>query len=234
MSFYIMWYGSMIILIPAIILAIYSQTKVQNTFNKYSKYSSFSGRTGAQIAEDILHRNDIYDVDVEPIRGQLTDNYDPRKKVLRLSESVYGSSSIAAIGVAAHEVGHVLQHKSSYVPIVVRNAIVPVANIGSSAALPLFFIGLLFGSRNLILVGILAYSLAVLFQIVTLPVEYNASHRAIESLQNGGYLSSDEIVPAKKVLGAAALTYVAATLMALLQLLRLLLVSGIFGGDRRN
>ncbi|NLO82163.1 MAG: zinc metallopeptidase [Clostridiales bacterium] len=227
------WYDpTMIILLPAIFLAMYAQFKVQNTFAQYSRIGARSGLTGAEVAREILRDNRIYDVRIEQTRGMLTDHYDPRNKVLRLSPHVYNSSSLAALGVAAHEAGHVIQHQYGYIPFNIRTAIVPIATIGSQLAFPLLLIGLFLGMPKLAQVGVLAFSAAVLFQLVTLPVEYNASSRAIEALEVGGYLSREETPHTRKVLRAAALTYVAATLTAVLQLLRLLLISGAFG--RRN
>jgi Zn-dependent membrane protease YugP len=228
------WDPTMLLLIPGIILAMYAQSKVHNTFHKYSRVPSKNGWTGAQVAKDLLRRHHLDDVNVELVQGTLSDHYDPRRKVLRLSPEVYHSTSLAALGVAAHEVGHVMQHHLAYIPFTLRNAIVPIANIGSTAAFPLLILGLLLGSRDLVLIGVLAFSLAVLFQLVTLPVEYNASNRAMEALETGGYLYQDEAGASRKVLNAAALTYVAATLMAVLQLLRLLLLSGLLGGGRRR
>ena len=219
-----------ILLIPAIILALY----VQTTFSKYSRVPARSGMTGAEVARELLRSRQIYDVTVEPINGRLSDYYDPRSRILRLSPEVYGSSSLAALGVAAHEVGHAFQHATEYVPLKFRNAIVPVANIGSTLAFPLLLLGIILGNPNLALIGVIAFSLAVLFQLITLPVEYNASGRAIEALEVGGFLERDEVGSTRKVLNAAALTYVAATVMAVMQLLRLLLLSGVLGGRRRD
>lgn len=223
---------TMVILIPAILLATYAQIRVQSTFSRYSKIQARSGLTGAEVARRLLDANHLYDIPVELTSGRLSDHYDPRKKVLRLSPDVYHSSSLAALGVAAHEVGHVLQDELGYVPFNMRMAIVPLATIGSQLAFPLLFIGLLLRNQVLAEIGVYAFGLAVLFQLITLPVEYNASRRAIKELSAGGYIASDEIRPTKKVLNAAALTYVAATLMAIMQLLRLMLISGMFGRGR--
>jgi Zn-dependent membrane protease YugP len=223
-----------ILLVPAMILALYAQTRVQSTFNRYSKVPARSGMTGAEVAQELLHSRQIYDVNIERTNGRLSDHYDPRTRTLRLSPEVYGSSSLAALGIAAHEVGHAFQHDSEYFPIKLRNAIVPVANIGSNLAFPLLLLGLFLGLPNLAMIGVAAFSLAVVFQLVTLPVEYNASGRAIEALETGGFLGRDEVTSARKVLNAAALTYVAATVMAVLQLLRLLVLSGLLGGRRRD
>ncbi len=223
----------LLILIGAVICMIAS-ARVKTTFNKYAQYRSMSGMTGAQAAEQILRAAGIYDVRVQHISGNLTDHYHPGKKTLNLSDSVYNSTSVAAIGVAAHECGHAIQHQQGYFPLNLRTAIVPVANIGSSLAWPLILIGLLF-SRNtgslLIQIGILCFSFAVLFQLVTLPVEFNASSRALAMLGKQGILSESELPYTKKVLGAAALTYVAGAAASLLQLLRLVL---LFGGRRND
>ncbi|HBG76543.1 zinc metallopeptidase [Eubacteriales bacterium mix99] len=220
------------LLIPAILLAVYAQTKVRSTFNKYSQVPARSGMTGAEVSLALLHSRNIYDVNVVPIRGQLTDHYDPRRKTLNLSEGVYNSTSLAALGVAAHEVGHAFQHDTDYVPLKVRSSIVPLANIGSNLAFPLLLLGIVLGNQKVAFIGVAAFSLAVLFQLVTLPVEYNASNRAVEALEVGGYLERDEVHSTRKVLNAAALTYVASTMMAVLQLLRLLILSG--AGNRRR
>jgi Zn-dependent membrane protease YugP len=223
-----------ILLIPAVLLALYAQTKVTSTYNKYMRVRSRSGITGADAARELLRQNRIYDVSVEQTRGHLSDHYDPRSKTLRLSPQVYSSSSLAALGIAAHEAGHAMQHAEEYTPLRLRNAIVPAANIGSRLAFPLLLIGLLFSLPNLALIGVAAFSLAVLFQLITLPVEYNASSRAIAALETGGIITRDETQPTRKVLSAAALTYVAATIMAVMQMLRLLVLSGMLGGRRRR
>lgn len=223
----------LLILIGAVICMIAS-ARVKTTFNKYAQYRSMSGMTGAQAAEQILRAAGIYDVTVQHIAGNLTDHYHPGKKTLNLSDSVYNSTSVAAIGVAAHECGHAIQHQQGYFPLNLRTAIVPVANIGSSLAWPLILIGLLFSRSTgslLIQIGILCFSFAVLFQLVTLPVEFNASSRALAMLGKQGILSESELPYTKKVLGAAALTYVAGAAASLLQLLRLVL---LFGGRRND
>lgn len=217
---------TMILLLPALILAFYAQAKVSSTFEKYLRVSSARGLTGAEVARQILRQNGINDVSVEPQGGRLSDYYDPRRKVVKLSSDVYHGRSLAAIGVAAHECGHAIQHDIGYAPLAIRNSIVPVANIGSQMAFPLFFMGLIFRADFLMTLGILMFSAAVLFQIITLPVEYNASSRAIAVLEGHGLIERNEVGPIKQVLGAAALTYVAATLMAIMQLLRLLILSG--------
>lgn len=222
---------TMIIVLPALIFAMYAQTKVNGTFQRYLRVASSSGFTGAQVARRILDNNGLYNVSIEMTRGHLTDHYDPRERVLRLSPAVYNGSSLASLGVAAHETGHAIQHNLGYIPLGIRNAIFPVANIGSRMAFPLFFMGLIFRAEPLVFIGIAAFTAAVLFHIITLPVEYNASSRAIEALQAGGYIAAGEVEHTKKVLSAAALTYVAATFVAITQLLRLLALSGMF---RRN
>ena len=217
----------LVLLVPALILTLVAQVKVKSAFKKMSQVRSASGMTGAQVAKSLLQRNQLYDVEVEQVAGRLSDHYDPRAKVVRLSPEVYQSNSLAALGVAAHETGHAIQHKVAYAPLSWRSAIFPVANIGSKAAFPLFFIGIIIPSFSFLIdLGIILFAGAVLFHLVTLPVEFNASSRAMTQLSSGGYLSADEIGGAKKVLDAAALTYVAAAAMAVLQLIRLLLIRG--------
>lgn len=213
-----------LLLIPGLILALYAQLKVSSTYARYKKVHSGTGLTGAQIARQILDTNGCGSVRIERVPGSLTDHYDPENGVLRLSEEVYGSRSIAALGVAAHEAGHAIQDATDYGPMRIRATLVPVANIGSSAAIPLFMLGLIFSWEPLLKIGILCFSLAVLFYVVTLPVEFNASGRAVALLASG-YLPEDEVQGVKKVLSAAALTYVAAALQAILQLLRLVLLA---------
>ena len=216
-----------LVVIGAVICMIAS-ANVNRSFSKYSRYGCKRGTTGAQAAEKILHDAGIYDVQIRHISGDLTDNYNPGNKTLNLSDSVYGSSSIAAVGVAAHECGHAVQHQVGYAPLSVRSALVPAANFGSMISWPLIIIGLMFNgqmSAMLINLGILLFSLAVLFQIVTLPVEFNASHRAVNVLETAGMLHPEEISGVKKVLGAAALTYVASAAAQILQLLRLLILT---------
>jgi len=221
---------TVLLIIPAMILALFAQARVSSTFNKYSNKPARRGYTGADVARQLLLSAGITDVSVERIAGNLTDHYDPRNKVLRLSDSVFSSKSIAALGVAAHETGHAIQHRESYFPLVFRNAIFPVVNIGSKLSMPLIMLGLLFGyfsgSNFLLLTGIILFATVVFFQIITLPVEFNASSRALKLLGQYNYLSEDEIKPAKKVLSAAALTYVAAAAVAISNLLRLLLIFG--------
>ena len=226
-----MYFGdtTFFLLIPAIILALYAQARVKGAYARYSRVMAQSGLTGAEAARSLLNTGGAGDVPVERIAGQMTDNYDPRKKVLRLSEGVYDGRSLAALGIAAHETGHALQHHNHYAPLQFRNGFFPVANIGSSLAFPLFFIGLLTSSRGpsvLMDIGILLFTAAVLFSVVTLPVEFNASKRAVHILETQGLLNGQEIAGARKVLSAAALTYVAATATAILWLVRMLIIRG--------
>ena len=217
----------LLLLVPALILTLYAQAKVKSAFNKMSQVNSASGMTGAQVAKSLLQRNQLFDVQVEEVGGQLSDHYDPRTKTVRLSSNVYRSSSLAALGVAAHETGHAMQHQTAYAPLNWRSALFPVANIGSTAAFPLFLIGMFIPAFSILIdLGIILFAGAVLFQLVTLPVEFNASSRAMAQLSNGGYLRADEISGAKKVLDAAALTYVAAAAVSVMQLIRLLLIRG--------
>lgn len=214
------------------VLCFAASARVKTTFAKFSKVRSRSGVTGAQAAERILRTAGIYDVSIQRISGNLTDHYDPRDKTLNLSEGVYDQTSVAAIGVAAHECGHAIQHNHGYVPLRLRSAIVPVANFGSGLSWPLILLGaFLIQSQLLINIGILLFSLAVLFQIITLPVEFNASSRAVRILGDTGILYDEELGYTKKVLGAAALTYVAGAAASILQLLRLLF---LFGGRNRD
>lgn len=215
-----------ILVIPAFLFALYAQFKVKGTFAKYQKVRNSRGMTGADIARMILDENGLYDVVVEPVRGHLTDHYDPRKKVVRLSESVYSSTSVAAIGVAAHETGHAIQHKVGYAPLVLRNSFVPIAGFGSSIGPYMAIFGLLFGSSLLLYAGIILFTAAVAFYLITLPVEFNASSRAIYTLETTGILTPAEVKPAKKVLSAAAMTYVASAAVAVASLLRLVLLAG--------
>lgn len=215
----------LVLVIPAILLSLFAQTKVTSTFQKYSRYGSQKGMTGFDAARKILDTNGLSHIRIERIAGNLTDHYDPKNNVIRLSDGVYDKPSIAAVGVAAHEAGHAVQHSVGYTPIKWRNAVLPAANIGSQAAIPLAFLGLIFGFRPLISFGIILFSAVVLFQLVTLPVEFNASNRATEILGDWGMLTNSEIKGVKKVLGAAALTYVAAALTSLMNLLRLIMLS---------
>ena len=219
------WY---ILVIIAFIFSMVAQTKVSSTFNKYSRVRNRRGFTGAQVAPQMLQNAGIYDVSVQRVAGNLTDHYDPRTKTLRLSQSVYDSTSVAALGVAAHETGHAIQHDVGYAPLGLRSLLVPLANFGSRLAIPLILIGFIFsgGGSTLVTIGILFFSLSVAFTLITLPVEFNASHRAIDLLVADGFLDSDEIGGAKKVLSAAAMTYVAAAFAAVAQLLRLIAIFG--------
>ena len=220
--------GTYVLIILAFLISALVSAKMNATFSKYSKVRSYCGMTGAQAAQRILSSAGIYDVRIEHVSGKLTDHYDPSNKVLRVSDAVYGNTSIAAIGVAAHECGHAVQHAKNYVPLSVRSAIVPVANFGSQLSWPLFLAGLIFSFRPLLMIGILLFCAALLFQIVTLPVEFNASARALRMLDETGIMGRQEIRGTKKVLRAAAMTYVAAVIGSLLQLLRLLILSGAF------
>ena len=215
-----------ILLIPALILSMWAQFRVSSTFSRFSKVRASSGMTATQMAEQLLHAEGVYDVSVERTRGNLTDHYDPKNMVLRLSDSTANSTSVAALGVAAHEAGHVLQHRDGYAPLMLRTA-VPVVNIGSNLSWPLFLVGLIFSWEPLLYAGIALFALAVLFALITLPVEFNASKRALAALETNGYLQpGEEMRGAKKVLSAAAMTYVASAFMAIMQLLRLLAIAG--------
>lgn len=217
-----------ILVLIGVVICLLASAKMNSTFNRYSRVRNHSGMTGKEAAEEVLRRAGIYDVRVEHVSGNLTDHYDPRSKVLRLSDATYNSTSVAAVGVAAHECGHAIQHAQQYAPLKLRSMLVPVANFGSQIAWPLIFIGLLFSSNMSVLLvelGILAFSMAVLFQIVTLPVEFNASGRAIRILSESGMLYEDELRHTRKVLTAAALTYVASAASAILQLLRIVLIA---------
>lgn len=221
-----------ILIIIAAIISLIAQWRVNSAFSKYSRVASMSGMTGAQAARMILQSNGINDVSVQRISGKLTDHYNPSTKVLNLSESVYGSTSVAAIGVAAHECGHAIQHARGYFPLSLRTALVPVANIGSQLSWVFIIVGAILSfNQTLITIGIIMFSVAVLFQLVTLPVEFNASARALEQLESNGILYRDEVSQTRKVLSAAALTYVAAAATAILQLLRLII---LFGGRGRR
>ena len=234
MPFYMYYDPTYFLVLIGVILSLIASARVKGTFNKYSQMRNSRGMTGAQAAEQVLHGAGIYDVRIEHVAGNLTDHYDPRSKVLRLSDSVYGQTSVAAVGVAAHECGHAIQHAKGYGPLKFRSVLVPVANFGAKIAWPLILVGLLINSESswfIMQAGILAFSLAVLFQIVTLPVEFNASNRAIRVIADSGIMYGEEIVAAKRVLSAAALTYVAAAASSILQLLRLVLLAG---GRRRN
>lgn len=229
MPFYYYYDPTYVLVLIGVVICLLASARVNRTFAKYNRVRSRSGITGSEAAIRILHANGIYDVKVQHIEGNLTDHYDPRNKVLRLSDATYQSASVAAVGVAAHECGHAVQHHEGYAPLKIRGALVPVANFGSTLAWPLVLIGLIFNSQMsyiLINLGIFLFSAAVLFQIVTLPVEFNASSRAVRALETSGMLYPEEVKVTKKVLSAAALTYVASAASMILQLLRLLLISG--------
>ena len=213
------------ILIPGLLVSLWAQYRVESTTRKYAAVRARCGLTGAELAEQLLHDEGIDDVTVERIGGSLTDHYDPSSKTLRLSQSVADSTSITALGVAAHETGHAIQHRDAYKPLVLRTAVVPTVNIGSNLSWPLFLIGLIFNWQPLITLGVAFFMLTVLFTLITLPVEFNASKRAMTALSTGGYLDAEELDGAGRVLKAAAMTYVAAALTAILQLLRLLALS---------
>ncbi len=232
--FYYYYDWTYILVLIGVLICLAASARVRQVFAKYSRVQSRLRLTGKEAAEEILRRNGIYDVRVIHIPGNLTDHYNPGNKTLGLSDTVYQSSSVAAVGVAAHECGHAVQHARGYAPLAIRGALVPVANFGSALAWPLILIGLLITGETsvfLINLGILLFSAAVLFQLVTLPVEFNASRRAVDVLGASGMLYPDELSSVKKVLGAAALTYVAGASSAILQLLRLLILTG---GRRRN
>ncbi|MBR2453722.1 MAG: zinc metallopeptidase [Clostridia bacterium] len=220
-----------VIVLPVMILAFIASARVSSTFKKYSKVQLSYATTGAEAARMILDHNGLYNVKIERIGGELTDHFDPRTNVLRLSDAVYSSSTPAAVGVAAHEAGHAIQYAKEYQPMKVRAAIIPICNFGSSLAMPLFLLGLLFAMPTLSYVGIAFFGLAALFQAVTLPVEFNASKRAMKALEGSFRFTEDELDGSKKVLTAAALTYVAALATSLAQILRLLV---IVGGRRRD
>jgi Zn-dependent membrane protease YugP len=216
--------GTIFILIPSIILTLYAQYKIKTTYLKYSKILAKSGLSGGETAERLLLQNNLSNIKIEPIEGSLSDHYDPKQKKLGLSKEIYYGKSIAAQGIVAHEIGHALQDAKNYFPLSLRSNLVPVTNIGSRMAIPLFLIGFIFSFPGLMDIGIIAFSLAVLFQIVTLPVEFNASKRAVGLLVNANIISDTEVVSVKKVLNAAALTYVAAASVAVFQLLRLIVL----------
>lgn len=227
------YYSSMIYVLPAFLLAMWAQSRVKSAYNKYSQVANRQGYTGAQIAEMILRRNGINHVDVEPVAGTMTDHYDPRKKVVRLSEGVYNSRSLAAISIAAHECGHAIQDDQEYLFLKVRHSIAPAVGFASKAATPLAILGIFLGAASqvggigsfVLQIAILMFTAVVVFHVVTLPVEFNASSRAMEILEAEGYLDREEIKPAKKVLDAAALTYVAAAAVALGNLIRFIMLS---------
>ncbi len=221
----------LILVVPALIISLIAQINVKSAFAKYSRIFNSKGYTGYLIARKILDDNGLHHVQIEQIAGSLTDHFDPTKRVVRLSQTVYSSNSVAAIGVAAHEVGHAIQHNVGYFPIKIRSAIVPMTNIGSFLAWPLAVLGIILGNETLALVGVCLFSLVVFFQLVTLPVEFNASRRALETIRRETILEGNEYQGAKKMLTAAALTYVAALVVAVANLLRLL---SMVNRNRRN
>ncbi len=229
-----LWDSTYILVLIGAVICLIASANVKSTYKKYAQYRSATNMTGEQAAQRLLAAAGIRDVRVEHVAGDLTDHYNPSTKVLKLSDSVYGSTSVAAIGVAAHECGHAIQHAKGYVPLSLRSAFVPIANIGSALAWPVILLGLFINSESsqlIINVGIFLFSFAVIFQLITLPVEFNASRRALALIEQQGILSESELPYTRKVLGAAALTYVASAASALLQLLRVII---LFGGRRRN
>ena len=227
MPFFYYYDPTYILVLIGAVLSLWASATVKSTYNKYSRVYSYSGLTGAQAAAQILRQAGIY-----AVSGNLTDHYDPKARVLRLSDSVYGSNSVAAIGVAAHECGHAIQDQEDYVPLRFRSAFVPVANLGTQVAFPILLLGVFLGSSHfLIQVGLLCFFFGVLFQLITLPVEFNASGRAVRILRETGMMSDDELSKTKKVLSAAAMTYVAAAAASILSMLRLII---LFGGNRRR
>lgn len=221
-----------VLVLPAMLFAMWAQFNVQSTFKKYARVPSERGMTGKDAARMILDRNGLYDVRIEQVSGELTDHYDPRANVIRLSSSTYASQSAAAVGVAAHEAGHAVQHAEHYTPIKIRQAIIPISQLGSTLALPLVVLGLALGFYRLSYAGLILFSAVTVFQLVTLPVEFNASSRALATLDSIGALSDEGLSSARHVLRAAALTYVAALFVSLANLLRLLLI--VSGRDRRD
>ncbi len=223
MPYFYFDYYYLILVVPALLLAIWAQVQVKTTYRKYSRVPNSRGMTGAYAAQAVLNFYGITDVRIERVSGNLTDHYDPRSKVIRLSDGVYNSSTVAAIGIACHEAGHAAQHAENYAPIKIRNAIIPVCNIGSTIGIPLALIGWIFSFSILIYIGLGLYAAVFIFQVATLPVEFNASRRAIKVIDETQLLRDDEIGGAKKVLAAAAMTYVASMMVSLANLLRLLL-----------
>ncbi len=226
MNAYMLYYATGVIMIPVLLFSFYCQIKVKRAFRRYSSVHAMCGMTGAQAAARLLQLNGITDVQIRQIGGTLTDYYDPKNKEICLSGDVYNATSVAAIGVACHEAGHACQHAQGYAPLKIRNAAIPATRIGSSLGIPLVLLGMVFTWRPLIMVGIVLYALVVLFQLLTLPVEFNASRRALQTIESNQFLTEQEYRGAKKVLTAAALTYVAALASALATLLRLLLLAG--------
>lgn len=231
---YYYWDPTYILVVLGAVICMIASARVKGTFNKYSQLRSMSGMNGAQVAQRVLQAAGIYDVQVRHVSGSLTDHYDPRTKTVNLSDPVYNATSVAALGVAAHECGHAIQHAKSYAPLSIRSALVPIANFGSMLAWPVILIGLFFNTRSsglIIDIGILLFSAAVLFQLVTLPVEFDASRRALVMLRTQGILADDELKYTRRVLKSAALTYVASAAAAILQLLRIILITN---GRRRD
>ncbi|MBE6894943.1 MAG: zinc metallopeptidase [Ruminococcaceae bacterium] len=230
-----MYYGIdiyyIILVLPALVFSMWAQAKVNSTFNRYSKERTYSGMTGYEAARRILAANGLYHVNVERVSGNLTDHYDPKANVIRLSDSVFSSNSVAAVGVAAHEAGHAVQYAQHYAPIKLRTAIIPITNIGSTISIPLVLIGFFMGAQPLVNLGLLLFATVAVFQLVTLPVEFNASRRAVNALEMGGTMADEELKGVKKVLSAAAMTYVAALAVSVANLLRLVLR---FGGRNRD
>ena len=224
------WDWTMILVIPGLLLGLWAQMRVSSAFRKYSAVYARSGMSAEDVARSMLNQAGCGNVSIRTVSGNLTDHYDPRNNTLRLSDGVYGSSSVAAIGIAAHECGHAMQQHEGYAPLVLRSALVPVVNLGSNLYFPMFLLGLLFSWEPLIYVGIACFALTLVFSLVTLPVEFNASGRALRVLDQQGYLSSEEMDGARAVLNAAAMTYVAAAISSLLQLVRLLIIAR----DRRD
>ncbi|MCE5343862.1 MAG: zinc metallopeptidase [Eubacteriales bacterium] len=216
---------TIILLLPGLLLGLWAQYRVKSAYAKYGKIGTARGLTAEQVSHDLLKRDGNAGVAIQPTEGELTDNYDPLANILHLSQGVYGQSSIAAIGIAAHECGHAMQKQHDYGPLKLRSAFVPVVNIGSNLYFPIFLLGLIFSWQPLITVGIICFSLTLVFSLITLPVEFNASHRALAMLSDGGYVTEEELGGVRAVLSAAAMTYVAAAIGSLLQLLRLLLLS---------
>ncbi len=225
MGFYWLFDPTIMILLPALVITMYAQAKVKGTFAKYSTIKNSKGITGAEVTKFLLEANGIRDVKVEHINGTLNDHYDPRSKVIRLSDAVYGSTSLAAIGVAAHETGHAIQDEVGYSFLRLRHSIFPAVAFFSNISMPLFFMGLIFGYKGLTTIGILFFCATLVFQLVTLPVEFNASNRAMSILEENNVINREEIKPARKVLDAAALTYVAAVVMSIANLLRLIAIA---------
>ena len=231
--FYDYWY--IVLVMPAVLFSLWASLKVNSTFKKYSTVRSSRGITGAEAARRVLDANGLYSVKIDRVRGDLTDHYNPKNNTIYLSDTVYDNPSAAAIGVAAHEAGHAVQHAVGYVPIKIRSAIIPATRFGSVIAIPLILLGLLFeasGMLYLAYLGVACFGLSTIFQLVTLPTEFNASRRALEAIENNGILARDEIKDARKVLSAAAMTYVAALAVSLMQLLRLLLI--VSGNNRKR